>query len=146
MNKTTPFSLTREKHLDHMVKVVPFIVLMFGIQGHILTKIHEDFGGSAIFFLAGCLIFMIGAFITYDIKHQVTFFEDHLMVKFLGISKQVKYEDIVSVFVSESNQTFASIQIRTKTDRQTFFFADDADGIKAFLESHKKNTEFKAAA
>lgn len=145
MNKTIPFSLTREKHLDHMVKVVPFIVLMFGIQGHILSKISEDIGSSAIFFLAGCLIFMISAFITYDIKHQVTFFEDHLMVKFLGLSKKVHYEEIVSVFVSESNQSFASVQIKTKSDRHTFFFVDDADGIKAFLESQKK-TDFKAAA
>ncbi len=145
MSKTTPFTLTREKHLDHMVKVVPFIVLMFGIQGYILTKIHEGLGGAAIYVLAGCLISMITAFITYDVKHQVTFFEDHLEMKFFGLKKSISYADIMIVMVSESNQTFASLHLRTKSSKHTFFFVDDADGIKSFLES-RKNTELKAAA
>jgi hypothetical protein len=145
MSKNPPFQLTREKHLDHMVKVVPFIVLMFGVQGYVLTKIHEGFGGGAIIFLAVCLVSMITAFITYDVKHQVLFSEDFFEVKFLGLHKKVMYSDIVSVQISESNQTFASIQIRTARDRHTFLFADDADGIKAFLES-RMIQEFKAAA
>jgi hypothetical protein len=145
MNKTTPFQVTREKHLDHMVKVVPLIALMFGIQGYILMKIHEGFGGGAVFFLAGCLVFMITAFITYDVKHKVTFFEDHLEMSFLGLQKSLSYTDIISVHVSESKQTFATVLIRTKTGRHTFFFVDDADGIKSFLES-SKDQNFKAAA
>lgn len=145
MSKTTPFTLTREKHLDHMVKVVPFIALMFGIQGYILTKIHEDFGGFAIFVLAGCLISMITAFITYDVKHQVNFFESHLEIKFLGLSKKILYTDILTIQISESNQTFASLQLRTKQGPHRFFFVDDADAVKAFLEN-RKNPEIKAAA
>lgn len=145
MKKTIPFSLTREKHLDHMVKVVPFIVMMFGIQGYVLTKIHEGLGGGAIIFLAFCLVSMITTFITYDVKHQVTFFEGHLEMKFLGLQKKVLYSDIVSVHVSESNQTFSSLQLRTKTHRHTFFFVDDADSIKAFLEA-SRSQDLKAAA
>ena len=145
MDKKIPFSLTREKHLDHMVKVVPFIVMLFGIQGYVLTKIHEGLGGGAIIVLACCLVTMITAFITYDVKHQVTFFEDHLEMKFLGLKKTVKYSEILSVHVSESNQTFASLRIRLKSDKHTFFFVDDADSIKAFLES-TKSQDLKAAA
>ncbi|MFL5785954.1 MAG: hypothetical protein ACJ76H_15150 [Bacteriovoracaceae bacterium] len=145
MSKNPPFQLTREKHLDHMVKVVPFIVLMFGVQGYVLTKIHEGFGGGAIIFLAVCLVSMITAFITYDVKHQVHFMEDYLEVKFLGLHKKVFYADITAVHVSESNQSFASVQIRTKSDKHTFLFVDDADGIKNFLES-RKTQEMKAAA
>lgn len=146
MSKTTPFTLTHEKHLDHMVKVVPFIALMFGIQGYILTKIHEGLGGAAIFVLAGCLISMITAFITYDVKHQVTFFDDHLEMKFLGLNKKILYTDLVFVGISESNQTFASIQIRGLHFRHTFFFVDDADAVKAFLDSRRTPTDLKAAA
>ncbi len=145
MSKTTPFTLTREKHLDHMVKVVPFIALMFGIQGYVLTKIHESFGSTAIFFLAGCLISMITAFITYDVKHQVTFLESHMEIRFLGLSKNIPYSEILSVRISESNQTFASLQLFTKEGAHRFFFVDDADAIKTFLEAQKKQ-EFKAAA
>lgn len=145
MSKTTPFTLTREKHLDHMVKVVPFIALMFGIQGYVLTKIHEGMGGVAIFILAGCLISMITAFITYDVKHQVTFFESHMEIKFLGLSKKILYTEILSVHISESNQTFASLHLRTKQGPHRLFFVDDADAIKSFLESQNKQ-EFKAAA
>lgn len=146
MSKTTPFHLTREKHLDHMVKVIPFIVLMFGIQGYILSKIHAGVGGAAIFLLAGCLISMIAAFITYDVKHQVTFSDDHLEIKFLGLNKKVFYHDIMFVTISEPNQTFASIHIRTKSSRHTFFFIDDADSVKAFIESRRETPDLKAAA
>lgn len=145
MSKTTPFTLTREKHLDHMVKVVPFIALMFGIQGYVLTKIHEDLGGAAIFVLAGCLISMITAFITYDVKHQVTFLESHLEIRFLGLHKKILYSEIHSVHISESNQTFASLHLHTKQGQHRFFFVDDADSIKAFLESQNKQ-DLKAAA
>lgn len=145
MSKTIPFSISREKHLDHMTKVVPFIVMMFGIQGYLLTRIHEGFGHSAIFVLAGCLISMITAFITYDVKHQVTFYDDHFEMKFLGLQKKVSYHDIVSVHISEANQTFSSVHLRTKSSKHSFFFVDDADGIKAFLET-RKHQDLKAAA
>lgn len=145
MTKNPPFSLTREKHLDHMVKVVPFLVLMFGIQSYILTKIHEGLGGPAIFVLAGCLITMITAFILYDVKHQVLFNEADFEIKFLGLSKKISYSEVLSVHVSESQQTFASVQIRTLQGKHTFYFVDDADTIKAFLDS-QKDPEIKAAA
>lgn len=145
MSKKPPFSLTREKHLDHMVKVIPFIALMFGVQGYILMKIHEGLGGGAIFLLAGCLIFMITSFVVYDVKHQVSFLEDRLEVDFLGLKKTVFYQDIVSVHVSESNQTFSSLLLVTASGKHRFFFVDDADGIKTFLES-QKTPDLKAAA
>jgi hypothetical protein len=145
MSKKTPFTLTREKHLDHMVKVVPFIALMFGIQAYVLTKIHEGLGGAAILILAGCLISMITAFITYDVKHQVTFLESHFEIKFLGLHKKIMYSEVLAVQISESNQTFASLQLRTKQGHHRFFFVDDADAIKAFFES-QKNQDLKAAA
>lgn len=145
MSKKPPFSITREKHLDHMVRVVPLIALMFGVQGYILMKIHEGLGGAAIFVLAGCLISLITAFITYDVKHQVTFFEGHLEMKFMGLKKSISYSDITAVFVSEAGQTFASVHLKTTTGKHTFFFVDDADAIKAFLESCKSQ-DLKAAA
>lgn len=145
MSKTIPFILTREKHLDHMVKVVPFIALMFGIQGYVLTKIHEGMSGAAIYILAGFLVSMICGFITYDVKHKVTFFADHLEVSFLRAPRKILYSEIVSIQVSEPKQTFATIKFRTSSTQHTFFFVDDADAIKEFIES-QKHVEFKAAA
>lgn len=129
-----------------MVKVVPFIVLMFGVQGYVLTKIHEGLGGGAIIILAFCLVSMIVSFITYDVKHQVNFLEDHFEMKFLGLHKKVLYSEVLSVQISEANQTFAHVRIVTKSGRHSFFFVDDADGIKSFLDAQKKQPEFKAAA
>ncbi len=128
-----------------MVKVVPIIVLMFGVQAYILTKIHEGLGGSAIIILATSLVMMISAFIIYDVKHQVQFFEEHLEMNFFGISKKLFYKDIEKVLISERDQSFASLQLRTKNGKHTFFFIDDADDIKLFLES-QRSQELKAAA
>lgn len=145
MKKTTPFSLTREKHLDHMVKVVPFIVMGYAIQCYVLMQMSEQLGTTSVFILGGSLIAMIAAFITYDIKHQVTFFDDHLEIKFLFLKKTIFYKDITKVQISEAKQTFANVRITSHKSTAALFFVDDADGVKEFLENTQKTEDQLAA-
>lgn len=145
MKKTPPFSLSREKHLDHMVRVVPFIVMGYAIQCYVLMQMSEDLGTTSVFILGGSLIAMISAFITYDIKHQVNFLEDRLEVQFLFLKKTIFYSDITKVQISEPKQSFANVRILTRNSSAAFFFVDDADGIKEFLESiHQSETKLAA--
>src|SRR6218665_3902162 len=98
MKAKTFTKLTREKHLDHMVRVVPFIVMCYAVQSFIILKMSPtNFSSISLSILGGFLAFMIGGFITYDLKHQVTFHEDHLVMTFLGWKKIIPYQDITDI-------------------------------------------------
>ncbi len=143
------FCVTREKHLDHMVKVVPFIVCAYAIQCYFITKIGPvGFVVDGLFFLGGCLVMMIAGFITYDLTHVVTFQEDTFTVsiKWLYYQKSYAYQDLSMIEVSEAGQTFATITLTTHSGKKFgFYFVDEADKIKAWLEK-KRIPELQAAA
>lgn len=146
MKKQIPFQLTREKHLDHMVRVVPFIVMGYAIQCYVLMQMSDLLGTTSVFILGGSLIAMIAAFITYDVKHQVMFHEDRLEARFFFLKKTIYYCDIISVNVSEPKQTFSNLRIKTKNQNASFLFIDDADELKLFLENPNQVISQKEAA
>lgn len=143
----TLWKLTREKHLDHMVKVVPFIVMGYAIQCYIIMQMGVDaFATDALIFLGGCLGLMIAGFIFYDLKHQVEFSETHFVVTWLGRSVRVAYEDIESVSVSEEGQSFATVSLRCRGGRKCgFYFVDDADKMKKWLDEKRQKEILRAA-
>ena len=88
--------MTREKHLDHMVKVVPFIVICYAIQCFVILKMGTNemttFGLSI---LGGLIALMIVGFITYDINHHVELGDHSLKVSFLGQERIIFYKNIL---------------------------------------------------
>lgn len=146
MNEVKTFHLTRERHLDHMVRVVPFIVFCYAIQCYAITKLGpSEISTLSVMVLGGFLALMILGFITYDLRHQVFFDEHALHSQFLTFKHTIRYEDILCVEVSEPKQSFASLTIKTKSGKQTYFFIDEADKVKEWLEA-KKVTEMDLAA
>lgn len=143
------FAVTREKHLDHMVRVVPFIVTAYAIQCYFILQMGAvDFAVDGLFFLGACLISMICCFITYDLTHVVNFHEEHLTisVKWLRYEKIVSYHDLIQVEVSDPGQSFSTLKLQVRSGKKFgFYFIDDADKIKSWLEK-KRSPELQAAA
>lgn len=145
MKNTDCFNITREKHLDHMVRVVPFIVFCYAIQCFALMRMSPgEFTSTSLSILGGFLVCMISAFITYDLKHRVTFSESHLEVNFLHHHRLINYDDIWSVELSDPGQSFSTLTLHSKHGKVSFFFVDDAEKIKKFIES-KKHMDLMAA-
>lgn len=147
---TSPeFSITREKHLDHMVRVVPFIVTAYAIQCYFILQLDsQEFGINGLFVLAGMLIAMISSFITYDLTHTVKFQENSLTIAvgWMGYKKEIFYQELLEVEVSDPGQSFSTLQLKTKAGKKYgFYFIDDADKIKKWLEQ-KRTPEMQAAA
>jgi hypothetical protein len=142
-------SVTREKHLDHMVRVVPFIVTAYAIQCYFILQLgSQEFGSNGLMFLGGMLTCMISGFIAYDLTHVVKFHEEaiDISVKWLGYHRTIAYQDIIKVEVLDPGQSFSTMKIETKEGKKIgIYFVDDADKIKAWLEQ-KRFPEFKAAA
>jgi hypothetical protein len=147
------FRISREKHLDHMVRVVPLLVLAYGIQCYfIMSHGPEEFAKNGLFLLGACLVLMILGFITYDLTHVVNFSKDQLTisVSWLRYAKEIYYQEIKSIHVSDPGSNFSTLQIETiRGKKYGFYFVDDADKIKEWVEQKKKQSqpqEFNTAA
>ena len=139
----SPYKLTREHHLDHMVRMVPIIVLGFAIQCYVLYQ-NPNFIGWTMPALAFGLILMITAFVSYDMKHTVYLTDSGIVVSFIKDS-HIHYEDIVKIDTHHEDGTFGTITIHcTQGKKHTFFFIDNVNKVKDMILSYK-HVEAKAA-
>ena len=147
MENGKTFTITREKHLDHMVRVVPFIVFCYAVQCFVIMKVSPgSFSTISLSILGGFLALMIAGFITYDVKHQVILNEGSLNIRFLGSDKTILYDDIWLIEINEPGQTFSTMRIQAAQGKVTFYFIDDSEKIKQWIESHQSNAHTKKAA
>lgn len=127
--------LSRENHLDHMVRVVPFIVLCYFIQSYVVFQISPgEFTSTSLTILGGLLAAMVSAFVIYDLKHQVEFTESQLNISFLGRKKSILFSEIVALEIAEPGQSFSHLIVKTSDSKHTFYFIDNAEKIKCWIE------------
>lgn len=138
MKDLPEFQITREKHLDHMVRVVPLIFLGYAIQAYFLSSMSTAIGTGAVLALGGGLAAMIGLFVFHDVTHEVSFYSDHLTVRFLGREKNIFYVDIQQVRNSQSGESFSHLHLFHGRHRTRLFFVDEADKVQAFIEDRKR--------
>lgn len=144
MSKEPIISISREKHLDHMVKVVPFIVFCYAIQCFLILKMSPtEFSTITLSILGGFIAVMIAGFIFYDLKHKVDLNESGLSVSFIS-QKTISYQDILVMEIKDPGQTFSNLTLVTINGKYTLYFIDQAEEIKALIES-KRHSELKAA-
>lgn len=143
------FVVSRDKHLDHLVRVVPFIVALYAFHCFFIMRlIPVDFVINGQFILGGGLGLLIGCFVSYDLTHVITLDEKALNVKisWLGYNKTLPYSEVSEVQIREPGQSFATVTIVTQSGKKySFYFVDDADKIKSWIEQ-KRISEFKSAA
>lgn len=135
-----PFTVSRENHLNHMVKVAPLVVAGYAIQCYFFSNTKNvNFAADSLLWLGLCLGFMIAAFITYDLKHRVILNHDGIEVSFLGTSKNMVYDEIVDVDLSHEGQNFANLTVTIASgEKFRFFFIDDAEKVKELILNHKQ--------
>ena len=147
MEQEKTFELTREKHLDHMVKVVPFIVFCYAVQCYFIMKIGpSSFSTTSLSILGGLLVCMIMAFITYDLKQKVCFHETSLKSEFFHFSQIISYQDIIDIEVVDPEESFSTLRIITKKKTFTYYFVDDAKKIQAWIDFKKSPNSEKMVA
>jgi hypothetical protein len=147
MGKT--LSVSREKHLDHMLRVVPFIVLGYALQCYVISQIDaESFATDSLIFLGLGLCLMIASFVIYDLQHKVTLNQTQIEITFnlIGMKKHILLNEIVRIEIGDPEQNFSNIIIHQKNGTKThIFFVDNAAGIKKWIEEHQSGTQQLAA-
>lgn len=142
--------ITREKHLDHMVRVTPLIFLGYGLQCYFLMAMNTE--GQLTKHLIGlgiALATMIGLFLVHDVYHQVNLYNDHLESgwRFFGKKRTISYSEITKIDISEADQKFASLILRLHNNKKiVFYFVDAPDELKIWIESQKESTSHLSLA
>lgn len=144
MNGKTLFTVTREKHLDHMVRVVPIIVLFYGIQYYMVFQMGVSFTNSHFMVLGLFLVFMIAGFISYDLHHKIECKENHINICWGPLNKKILYQDILAIEIPEDEKSFSTVRIVTRYGSHKFFFVDNGKALKAFIKDQQ--VEKKLAA
>ncbi|MFY7993744.1 MAG: hypothetical protein ACOVP4_10665 [Bacteriovoracaceae bacterium] len=136
--------MTREKHLDHMVKVTPLIFLGYGLQCYFLMGMNtEGHLTKHLIALGVALASMIALFLIHDVYHQVSFFDDHLESgwRFFGKKRTINYNEISKIDISEADQKFASLILRLQNNKKiVFYFVDAPEELKTWIESQKESS------
>lgn len=141
--------ISREKHLDHMIKVVPFIVLGYALQCYVILQIGaKSFAVDSLIFLGFGLCSMIAGFITYDLHHKGVLHDTYLELSFplLSYQKKILFDDIAKINIGDPEQNFSNITFHLKNGKKLrLFFVDDAAGIKKWIEEHQYSEQQLAA-
>jgi hypothetical protein len=131
------FKITRERHLDHMVKVVPFIVVCYAIQSYVILQTSTSpIGQLGLMILGLVLASMITCFVTYDLNHQVEVFEDYLIISFLGRKTVLPFSGIGQIEISHPGESFSKFSFKCSGKKYRFYFIDDAEKLKSWIEEH----------
>ena len=146
----TNYNITREKHLDHLVRVVPLLALAYGIQGYLMMSWSE--GGptgllvlSLGFSLALSVMFMVG----YDQRHQVSFNQEGFQVKAPWLFAQgfKSWQEVKEIEIIGTSEEFQTVVVKLTKGSYTFHFVDNGHEFKKSHElATQKPTEERLAA
>lgn len=136
MEKTN--QLTREKHLNHLVRVVPLLCLAYGIQSYMMMSFAQGGPtGTLILILGLSLALSVMGLVTYDNHHKVSWQDNQFFVKapWSFSAKEYLKSEIHSVEVIGEEDEFQTVLIQLKNKkRMTFYFVDNGHEFKKFVE------------
>ena len=153
MDQSPIGKLERKNHLNHLTKVVPFIVLLFAIQCFL---IYHFMGGVEIFNTVSIIgigiISLICSLLYYDYNHHIILYQDHLHIYFsLALTnREIGYDEIENISVGEEGTSFSSVYLNLiDGEKVTLHFIDYPDHVKDFilhLKKGKSQESFSIAA
>jgi hypothetical protein len=132
-------TLTHEKHLDHLVRVVPLLSFAYGVQSYMMLNFAR--GGSTgflIFTLGVSLALSVIALVTYDYKCNVFWSSEKVLFKYPWSfhPKSILMSEISSVEIVGEPEEFQTLILKLKNKRKhTFYFVDNAFELKDSFET-----------
>jgi hypothetical protein len=143
-----PYKITREKHLNHLTRVVPLLALAYGVQSYLMMKWSQGGPTGFLVMLLGIsLAVSVLVLVTYDQRHTVTFGPDGFCVRYSWMfkPKNVLREEIKQIVVIGEADEFQSVVVALKTGRKvTFHFADNGEEFKTVLSKPEAREKLAA--
>ncbi|MFP5490094.1 MAG: hypothetical protein ACLGG0_01235 [Bacteriovoracia bacterium] len=140
MEKQT--QLTHEKHLNHLVRVVPLLCLAYGMQSYMMMSFAKGGPTGTLVLLLGLSLAMsVMALVTYDNHYVVKWQEDLFFVKtpWSWKTQQFNRQDIQSIEVIGEVDEFQTVIVKLQNKKRlTFYFVDNGHDFKKSMESQQE--------
>ncbi len=130
--------LTHEKHLDHLVRVVPLLCLAYGLQSFMMIQYAAGGPtGNLIILLGLSLALSVLALVTYDLKHRVGWDEHgfHYQGPWELKGHDISREEISAIEIIGAPEEFQTVVVKMHNQRKiTFYFVDNGYDFKYAME------------
>ncbi|MBY0517034.1 MAG: hypothetical protein K2P81_09010 [Bacteriovoracaceae bacterium] len=141
-------NLTREKHLDHLVRVVPLLSLAYGIQSYLMMSYAKGGStGTLVMFLGVSLALSVMGLVTYDYRHKVTWNGNQFSVKApwsFGF-KTIEKDKVAEIEIIGAPEEFQTVIVKLKNkQRLVFYFVDNGHEFKASMEEKIMDQKYAA--
>ncbi len=144
MNKPI-FVVTRASHIDHLIRLLPFITLLFLGQCFLLKSLIQDVAiGNLCLMMGSILIMLVGFMYYYDVGHSVEVYQNHIVSDFPPfIERQIiQFKDIADIRVSDPEMDFSNVKIILHSgDVYSVFFVDQPQKFYDVLKNQMFNIE-----
>jgi hypothetical protein len=127
-------NLTHEKHLDHLVRVVPLLCFAYGVQSYLMVNMARGANtGNLIFTLGFFLAMSVMMLVTYDLKFKVRWDTTRLIFKapWRFYEKIITFQEIESLEVVGKEDEFQTVLIRLHNRKKyVFYFVDNGHELQ----------------
>jgi hypothetical protein len=135
--------MTREKHLDYMVKMAPFLFFAVVIQIFVYAQFFEPvlIREIGIFLSVGSALILAG-FYAHDYFHQVLFQPNYLEIRVspLRYREEILYRNITGYELKNSKHGFGNVTLHLKEGHKVnIYYLDDTEGFVHQIK-RKQNT------
>lgn len=129
----------RENHINHLITVMPLIVMVYAIQCYVMWKFSPELQiGDYAITMGIVLSSFISFMVFYDNNHHVLIYEDKLHIYFglTGTNRVIEFKDIETIIAPEEEVNFSNLIIKTKEDQKNhvFYFVDHPFHVKKLIE------------
>lgn len=138
--------ITREKHLQYMVKLIPYLIAAIVVQSYVYFHMFPQHLAQdiTVFLGVGVALILLG-FGAHDHFHQVKMKENYLeiSVKPLKYQEEILYRNITAYEIIPTKHGFASVRLILKDGNAVkIYYLDDAEN---FIQKIKSKQAKKAA-
>jgi hypothetical protein len=123
--------LTREKHIQYMVKLAPYLLVAVIIQGYLYFHFFpRNLAHDITVFLSIGVAFILAGFCAYDHFHQVILRENYLeiAVRPLKYQEEILYRNIQAYEIIPTRHGFSSVKLFLKDGHAVkIYYLDDAE-------------------
>lgn len=131
--------MTREKHLDYMVKMAPFLFFAVVIQIFVYAQFFEPILARDIsIFLSVGTALILAAFYAHDHFHQVLFQPNYLEIRVnpLKYREEILYRNIIGYEITHHPRGFSNVKLLIKNgDPVKLYYIDNGED---FIHTLKK--------
>lgn len=134
--------ITREKHVNYMVKLAPYLMVAIVIQSYLYSRffpgpVAQDIG----IFLATGVAMILAGFYAYDHFHQVQLKENYLEISIrpLKYQEEILYRNIESYEIMPTRNGFSNVKLILRDGHAVkIYYLDDAENFIQWIKQKQQ--------